>query len=279
MSNVTISQLNAATTLGGTEPVPCVQSGNTVKATMAQIAAYVLANPVATGTVTASNIITTSGTPNLTITPYGTGAIYLNSTSNVGVQSSTTTLGTGAATATLTTNGTFNLVLRTNAAVANQGSITINNGANGNIALAPDGTGVVTSSKSVNVTGSVTATAAITSSGINGIGYTAGAGGAVTQATSKSTGVTLNKASGEITMNNAALNAATAVSFTLTNSVIASTDGVIVNIKNGATLGSYAVGIDSVSAGACVITLHNYSANPLSEAVVLNFVVIKAANS
>lgn len=38
-----------------------------------------------------------------------------------------------------------------------------------------------------------------------GIGYQAGSGGAVMQATSKGTSVTLNKPSGQITMNNAAL--------------------------------------------------------------------------
>ena len=41
------------------------------------------------------------------------------------------------------------------------------------------------------------------------LGYTAAAQGAVTQATSKSTGVTLNKPAGVITMNNASLATAT----------------------------------------------------------------------
>jgi hypothetical protein len=56
------------------------------------------------------------------------------------------------------------------------------------------------------------------------LGYTAGAGGAVTQATSKSTGVTLNRPAGAITMNGVALAAGTIVSFALTNSVITADD-------------------------------------------------------
>ena len=71
------------------------------------------------------------------------------------------------------------------------------------------------------------------------IGYTAAAQGSVTQATDKSTGVTLNKSAGKITMNNAALAANTAVSFTLTNSVISGNDAIIVNVSGGGTAGAY----------------------------------------
>jgi hypothetical protein len=110
-------------------------------------------------------------------------------------------------------------------------------------------------------------------------GYGAGAGGVVTQATNKSTGVTLNKVSGQITMNNAALAAAAEVAFTLTNSAIAATDVVVVCIASGGTSASYATAITAVAAGSCEITVGNWSAGSLSEALVLNFVVIKGANS
>ena len=108
------------------------------------------------------------------------------------------------------------------------------------------------------------------------IGYGAGQGGAVTQSTSKSTGVTLNKVCGAITMKNDALAAGVAVSFTLTNSVIDAGDVVVVAIKSGATGGAYSVIVDEVNAGACRISLTNISSSSLSEAVVLNFVVFKA---
>jgi hypothetical protein len=112
------------------------------------------------------------------------------------------------------------------------------------------------------------------------IGYPTGTGGTVTQATNKSTAVTLDKISGQITMDAAQLNRNTGVSFTLNNSFIAATDVVIVNIASGATANSYTATIDAVAAGSCLIHLHNHTTGTdLSEAVVLNFVVIKGAHS
>jgi hypothetical protein len=118
--------------------------------------------------------------------------------------------------------------------------------------------------------------AATSKSPTAGIGYSTGAGGAVTQATSKATGVTLNTVSGAITLNAAALASATAVSFTLTDSAIAPTDLILLSIKSGATAGAYHAGVDAVGAGTATISLRNLSAGSLSEAVVLNFAVIKA---
>lgn len=111
------------------------------------------------------------------------------------------------------------------------------------------------------------------------IGYATGAGGAVTQATNKSTGVTLNTLCGQITMNSAALAAAAEVSFTLTNSFITATDVLIVNVASGATAATYTATIDAVAAGSARITVGNYSASSQSEAIVLNFVVINAVIS
>jgi len=111
------------------------------------------------------------------------------------------------------------------------------------------------------------------------VGYSTGTGGTVTQATSKSTGVTLNKRCGQITMNNAALSAAAEVSFTFTNSTIAATDVVVTAISSGATAGAYNTHVDAIAAGSCRISITNFSAGPLSEAIVLNFAVIKAVTS
>ena len=108
------------------------------------------------------------------------------------------------------------------------------------------------------------------------VGYSTGTGGTVTQATDKSTGVTLNKRCGQITMNAAALAAAAEVSFTLTNSVIAATDVVMVSIASGATAGAYSVQCDATAAGSCRISVGNRNAGSLGEAIVLNFVVIKS---
>jgi hypothetical protein len=105
------------------------------------------------------------------------------------------------------------------------------------------------------------------------IGYAAGAQGAVTQATSKSTGVTLNTSAGQITMNGASLATVTNVTFTLTNSTISAKDVLLLTVTNG-TSGAYNAFVSSMAAGSATITLRNISGGSLSEAVVLNFAII-----
>lgn len=106
------------------------------------------------------------------------------------------------------------------------------------------------------------------------LGYTAEASGAVTQLTDKSTGVTLNKSAGQITLNGAALANVTNVTFTLTNSTITAKDVVILSVASGATAGAYNCWISSKTSGSCTITVRNFSGGSLSEAFVLNFAVI-----
>lgn len=106
------------------------------------------------------------------------------------------------------------------------------------------------------------------------MGYTSAAQGTVTQATSKSTAVTLNKSMGRITMNDAALAANTAVSFTLNNSLISANDTIIVNISGGGTAGAYTTYISSMTTGSAVVTLRNLTSGALSEAVIINFATI-----
>jgi hypothetical protein len=106
------------------------------------------------------------------------------------------------------------------------------------------------------------------------IGYGTAAQGTVTQATDKSTGVTLNKSSGRITMNNAALASNTAASFTLTNNLISTNDVIITNVSGGGTAGAYTTYVSSMTAGSAVITLRNLSAGSLSEAVIVNYAII-----
>jgi hypothetical protein len=105
------------------------------------------------------------------------------------------------------------------------------------------------------------------------IGYAAVAQGAVTQATSKSTGVTLNTSAGQITMNAASLPATSNVTFTLTNNLLSAKDVLLLNVTNG-TSASYNAFVSSMTAGSATITLRNISASPLAEAVVLNFAII-----
>jgi hypothetical protein len=109
-------------------------------------------------------------------------------------------------------------------------------------------------------------------------GYAKG-GGSVTQATDKSTGVTLNTPCGQITLDDDELAANTAVAFTLTNSQIDPQDVVAVSIKSGATAGAYAVSTLDIASGSVKIVLRNLTAGSLSEAVVLNFVIIKSTTT
>ena len=109
----------------------------------------------------------------------------------------------------------------------------------------------------------------------NQLGYTANAQGSVTQLTDKSTAVTLNKSAGRITMNNAALNATTNVSFTLNNSLISVNDVLILTVSGGnATAATYNCFVNSLAAGTASITLRNISAGSLSEAIIVNFALL-----
>ena len=114
------------------------------------------------------------------------------------------------------------------------------------------------------------------------LGYSSAAQGTVTQATDKSTGVTLNKSAGRITMNNAALAGATAVSFILTNSLISINDTIIVCVSSnttGSAAGAYTTYVSYLAAGSALITLRNLTASTsYSEAVIINFAIIHGAS-
>lgn len=117
----------------------------------------------------------------------------------------------------------------------------------------------------------------IPNAGVMPVGYAAGAGGIITQATSKATAVTLNKLSGEITMNAAALAAATIVTFVFNNSQLVAGDQLVCTHHSGGTFGAYTINGRVTGAGAASIAVRNNSAASLSEAVVIKFNVIRSA--
>lgn len=110
------------------------------------------------------------------------------------------------------------------------------------------------------------------SSATTGIGYATGAGGAVTQGTNRTTGVTLNTVSGAITLVSAA-GTTSWQSFTVTNSTVAATDVVVVNQKSGTDL--YEIHVTAVAAGSFRIS-YKTTAGTTTEQPVFNFAVIKA---
>ena len=118
---------------------------------------------------------------------------------------------------------------------------------------------------------SLTATGTIVSSGTAGVGYSTGAGGVVTQGTSRTTGVTLNKTTGAITLFSAA-GTTVAATFTVTNSTVAATDVIILNQKSGTDL--YDLMVTAVAAGSFNITFRT-TGGTTTETPVFNFAVIK----
>ena len=125
----------------------------------------------------------------------------------------------------------------------------------------------VATGTSVAVSGLLTS-----SSPTAGVGYATGAGGTVTQGTSRTTGVTLNTVCGNVVLFSAA-GSATPFSFTLTNSAIAATDVVILNQKSGTDIYTTQV-VSAVAAGSCRFTLAN-AAGTTTEQPVFTFAVIK----
>ncbi len=160
-------------------------------------------------------------------------------------------------------------------------------GATGPAGPAPAGSGYVhvtngsldVPSANVNVgagTGSSLALSGALTTTAGGFGYASGAGGTVTQLTSKSTGVTLSKLCGTVTTHGAALAAAAIVTFPVTNTTVAATDVIHAQHDSGGTVGGYTVMPNTSASGSFKITLRNNTAGSLSEALVIRFAVIKA---
>ncbi len=107
------------------------------------------------------------------------------------------------------------------------------------------------------------------------IGYSTGAGGAVTQATSRVTGVTLSKASGSITLFSKTTTASLVESFVVTNTLVAATDTINVSIK---ATGIFLAFVTDVQAGSFRVSIFTPAATT-AQAPVVNFAVVKAVNA
>lgn len=135
------------------------------------------------------------------------------------------------------------------------------NSSNFNLSLCPNGGNVI-----------------ITGPGL--FGYGPGAGGTVTQATSKTTAVTLNKTSGKITTHNAALASGASVIFTLNNSVINPSNIVVAShSETGGTVNAYIVDVLTTGTGYTAFRVTNISGGSLSEAIDIMFSVQKGITS
>ena len=132
------------------------------------------------------------------------------------------------------------------------------------------------------------ASAAFTSSGLQstsptiGIGYAAGAGAVISQATSRTTAVTINAVCGRIATHSASLAAEAAAAFTVTNSTVEVTDVVIACIRSGSNGGMTTVEVTAVAGGSFQLSVMNQNAaagTAETGTILINFVVIKAVTA
>lgn len=133
---------------------------------------------------------------------------------------------------------------------------------------------------------SVVSPGAITSSSASaGVGYSTGAGGAVTQITSRATGVTMVPnpcMAGAITTTTASLAAEASADFVVTDSGCAIGDTVVCSIRSGSNSGGTAVSVITVAAGSFTIRVTNNNASggtAETGAIIINFAIIKAVSA
>jgi len=239
--------------------------------------------PLNTGVPDGTSVLITSTQEitSLTIALNGASAIY----------GAVTSLAAGTATAIRfyqPTNSWYQIIANTVYAAGIQTFLATPSSANLRTAMTDEtGTGVLVFATSPTLTtpviGAATGTSLSTTgnqviTGTGKQGYATGSGGVVTQITSKATGVTLSKSTGQITLDGAALAASTTVSFTLTNTVIEAGDILVMNHISGGTAGSYLLNAQS-AAGSASINVRNISLGSLSEAIVIAFAVIKAVSA
>jgi hypothetical protein len=259
-------------------------ANNTVSGTVTRVGVIpgsgisVSGSPVTTsGNITITNTGVTRLIAGSGITLSGETGVITVSSANLPANVTFTNIIVGG-TSTLGNVTAGNLTVSGNANVGNLGTagliVATGNVTGGNLVTA----GVLSVTGNANV-GNLFSSGAITSnSATAGVGYRAGAGGTITQNTSKSDPVTLDKITGEITMNNATLSGDTTVSFTMNNSTIAATDVIILNQVSDANIGLYSFN-GKCNSGNAVISVHNMTNTNRDDAIVIRFAVIKAVTS
>lgn len=262
-----------ASTLGGVESIAASPHNwiNSISTSGVPSLSQPAASDLSNGVTGSGSVVLSAGT--LAITT-GKTATVSNTLTFTGTDGSSVAFGTGG-TVTYTANNLSVFAATTSAQLA--GVISDETGS-GALVFANTPT-LVTPVLGVATATSVAASGAISSSSPSGgIGYASGSGSTVTQITSKATGVAINAVCGTITTINSALAAATIVSFLVTNTSVAATDVIILNHGSGGTPGSYTLNARA-GVGSFTIDIRNNTAGSLSEAISMEFAVIKGANS
>lgn len=273
----------------GTDGAPVIKGGALGSPSSAgTLPAYTLGGTVSGGGNQINNVVIGTSSPlaGSFTAIVGTSAT-INGPASFGTDGSSSVLGPGG-TGSLNSSFVFNassaagvgwrLLAKQNGtekwAIGSEGCVT-GSGSSTDMVFLNSGSGVQTLHLAISDDAALFAGSVKSKGATQGVGYATGAGGTVTQITSKSTGVTLNKVCGQITTHNQSFSGN--VTFTFTNSTIAATDLVMMQIQSGATANSYLPPmIENIAAGSCTVTLRNYSGGALAETLVLNFAVIKA---
>jgi hypothetical protein len=225
------------------------------------------------GTVTSVSVTSANGFGGSVATSTTTPAITLTTSVNGILKGDGTGVSAAVAgdfpTLNQNTTGTASNVTGT-VAVANGGTgSTTASGARTNLGL---GTMATQNANSVSITGG-----GVLATGL--MGYTTGAGGTVTQLSSKATAITLNTLCGRITTHNSNLAANTTLSFTFNNSFITADSIVYLHRASGGTNATYRILVDSITNGSCLIAIKNETATARAETVNINFIVFNGATS
>jgi hypothetical protein len=235
----------------------------------------------ATGNITSGNV-NTAGLVSATANVVGgniTTAGQISATANV-VGGNITTAGQISATANVTggniiTGGVVSATGNITAAnlnitgnIADTTALTITSGSGGNITLSP--AGIVVATANIFTTGGI-----FSNSITAGVGYSVGAGLAVTQTGNRAAGVSISSLCGAITLVSAAGNTVP-TTFTMTNTAVAQTDVIILNQRSGTNI--YNLLVSNVQAGSANVTVFT-TGGTTTEAPVINFTIIKAVQA
>jgi hypothetical protein len=148
----------------------------------------------------------------------------------------------------------------------------------GGISIQSSKNGVLSDAFVIGATKCYSTNGLFSSSPTGGIGYQNGAGGTVTQLTSKTTPVTLNKVSGTITMNAEALGNNAIATFVVNATPVEIADIPMVSVQSPQS-GKYHAWISGVSAGLFEISVQNLSGVALSDPVILNVGLFKGSTT
>lgn len=177
---------------------------------------------------------------------------------------------------TATATSATGVKVKSAAAAAGAALVVVSSGTNEALTVDAKGSGTITLNGTA--TGAVTTPRALVSTGATaGVGYATGAGGAVTQATNRTTGVTLSKVTGTITTHTASLAAGATAKFTVTNTAVAATDTVVLSVASATTTDQTDVKVQAVASGSFdVVVANRHASTAETGAIVINFAVVKA---